>query len=200
MPAMRSDRVILFDLGGVLVETRGRDVLRALRPELAPEAIMARWLASPAVGRFERGRVAPEAFAAEFVAEWRLALAPQEFIESFAGWVPGFFEGAEALVRTVRARHRVACLTNTNALHWERLPGLAELFDAVFASHLTGLMKPEPEAFEHALRGLAVPPQAVCYLDDLPQNVAAARSVGMRAYRVESLPDIERALRAEGLW
>ncbi len=198
---MRSDRVILFDLGGVLVEARGREALQAMLPRaLAPEAIMARWLASPAVGRFERGLIPPETFAAELIAEWDLALGPREFIESFAGWVTGFFDGAEALVRSVRARHRVACLSNVNAVHWERLPGLAELFDAVFASHLTGLMKPEREAFEHALRKLEVRPEAVCYFDDLAQNVEAARALGIRAFRVESLPEIERALRAEGLW
>ena len=198
---MRSDRVILFALGGVLVEARGREALQEMLPRgLASEAIMARWLASPAVGRFERGLIAPETFAAEFTAEWGLALGPREFIESFAGWVTGFFDGAEAIVRGLRARHRVACLTNTNAVHWERLPALAELFDAVFASHLTGLMKPERAAFEHALRGLEVRADAVCYFDDLPQNVEAARALGMRAFRVESPPQIERALRAEGLW
>lgn len=197
---MRSDRVILFDLGGVLVEARGRDALQAmLPPGVAPEAIMARWLTSPAVGRFERGLIPPETFAAEFIAEWGLALGPREFIESFAGWVTGFCDGAEALVRGLRARHCVACLTNTNAVHWERLPALMELFDAVFASYRTGLMKPDREAFEHALCELKVQADAVCYFDDLPQNVEAARALGMRAFRVESLPEIERALRAEGL-
>jgi glucose-1-phosphatase len=200
MPAMKSDRVILFDLGGVLVEARGREALQALLPALEPDAIMARWLVSPAVGRFERGQIPREAFAAEFVAEWGLPLGPDEFIESFAGWVTGFFDGAEALVRTVRARHRVACLSNINSVHWERLPALADLFDAIFASHLTGLMKPGRAAFEHALRELDVRPEAVCYFDDLPQNVEAARAVGMRAFRVGALSDIERALRAEGLW
>lgn len=197
---MRSDRVILFDLGGVLVAARGREALAELLPALPPEAITARWLASPAVGRFERGLISPESFAADFVAEWRLALSPEAFIEAFAGWVTGFFDGTEALVRTLRARHRVACLTNTNAVHWQRLPALAELFDSVFASHLTGLMKPEPVAFEHALSELDVPPQAVCYLDDLAQNVGAARAAGMRAHRVGTRSEIERALRAEGLW
>ncbi|HVC30878.1 MAG TPA: HAD family phosphatase [Steroidobacteraceae bacterium] len=198
---MDSDRVILFDLGGVLVEARGRDALQTmLARKLDPDAIMARWLASPAVGRFERGLIPPEAFAEEFIAEWDLALGPDEFLESFAAWVKGFFDGAEALVRTLRGRHRVACLSNINAVHWARLPQLPEMFDAVFASHLTGLMKPDREAFEHALRALAVRPDAVVYFDDLAPNVEAARSLGMRAVQVAALSDIERALRAQGLW
>ncbi|HVB48225.1 MAG TPA: HAD family phosphatase [Burkholderiales bacterium] len=198
---MASDRVILFDLGGVLVEARGRDALQSmLGRRLEPEAIMARWLASAAVGRFERGLIPSEAFAEEFIAEWGLALGPREFLEDFAAWVTGFFDGAEALVGALRTRHRVACLSNINAVHWARLPGLPEMFDAVFASHLTGLMKPDRQAFEYALRELAVRPDAVVYFDDLAPNVEAARSLGMRAFRVAAFSDIERALRAQGLW
>ncbi len=193
------DRVILFDLGGVLVESAGRAVLRSLLPQLGERAVMERWLGSPAVNRFERGRTEPRAFAREFVAEWGLALSEEEFIESFASWVTGFFDGAEALVRSLRRRHRVACLSNTNAIHWARLPGLAALFDVCFASHQTGLMKPDREAYEHALRELRVGPDEVVFFDDLLPNVAAARSIGIHAFQVRGFADIAPILRTEGL-
>jgi len=191
--------VVVFDLGGVLVESRGREVLRALLPQLGEHEVMERWLASPAVDRFERGRSEPREFAREFLAEWNVALTAEEFIESFAGWVTGFFDGAEELVRALRPRCRVACLSNTNALHWARLPHLPALFHDCFASHRTGLMKPERAAFEHALAALGAAPHEVLFLDDLAPNVAAARSVGMRAHQVAGFADIEPILRAAGL-
>jgi len=193
------DEVILFDLGGVLVESRGREVLRALLPRLGERELMERWLASPAVDRFERGLSEPQAFAREFVAEWDLALSAEEFVESFAGWVTGFFDGAEALLRALRGSHRIACLSNTNALHWARLPQLPQLFDECFASHRTGLMKPERAAYEHALRALGAAPGEVLFFDDLAPNVAAARAVGMRAFRVGGFADIAPTLRDAGL-
>jgi HAD superfamily hydrolase (TIGR01509 family) len=196
---MPERRVILFDLGGVLVESRGRSVLRALLPQLGEHEVTERWLRSPAVDRFERGRSEPRAFAREFIAEWRLALSEEAFIESFASWVTGFFDGAEALVRALRRRHRVACLSNTNALHWARLPQLPALFDACFASHRTGLMKPEREAYAHAVRELGAAPEAVLFFDDLAPNVAAARSVGFDAHQVGGFADIVPILRAAGL-
>jgi HAD superfamily hydrolase (TIGR01509 family) len=197
---MRSDYVVLFDLGGVLVDNTGEQGLSALLPyQLSRQEIWARWLASDAVRRFECGRISPEVFAARFVEEWRLEVGPAAFIESFVTWPKGLFDGASVLVRNLRAQHRVACLSNTNALHWARFPELPELFDSSFASNLTGFLKPDPEAFEHVLRELDVRADAVCFFDDLLQNVEAARALGIRAVQVRTFAEVEPALRAEGL-
>lgn len=198
---MRSDRVILFDLGGVLVENTGEQGLSSLLPyQLDRQEIWARWLASGAVRGFERGQISPEVFAARFIEEWRLEVAPAAFMDAFVAWPRGLFDGAAALVRNLRARHRVACLSNTNALHWARFPELPELFDSIFASHLTGFLKPDPEAFEHVLRQLDVRADTVCFFDDLSQNVEAARRVGIRAVQVTTFAEVEPALRAQGLY
>jgi putative hydrolase of the HAD superfamily len=193
-------RVILFDLGGVLIENTGRDGLLALLPyELEQSRVLERWLASPAVKRFERGLVPAQTFAAEFIEEWRLQIGPAEFIDAFASWPKDFFDGARPLIRALRAQHHVACLSNTNSLHLARFPDLPELFDSVFASHLTGLIKPDREAYEHVLRQLDVPADAVYFFDDLLPNIDAARAVGINAFHVGTFSDIEAALRTEGL-
>jgi putative hydrolase of the HAD superfamily len=198
---MRSDYVVLFDLGGVLVENAGEQGLSSLLPyELGRQEIWARWLASDAVRRFEGGQISPEVFAALFIEEWCLELEPAAFIEAFAAWPRGLFDGAAALVQKLRTLHRIACLSNTNALHWARFPELPELFDANFASHLTGFLKPDPEAFEHVLRELNVRAEAVWFFDDLLQNVEAARMAGIRAVQVRTFTELEPALRAEGLY
>jgi putative hydrolase of the HAD superfamily len=198
---MRSGRVVLLDLGGVLVENAGEQGLSALLPyELSRQEIWARWLASDAVRRFEGGQISPEEFAARFIEEWRLEVGPAAFIESFVTWPRGLFDGAAVLVRNLRAQHRVACLSNTNVLHWARFPELAQMFDASFASHLTGFLKPDSEAFEHVLRELDVGADSVWFFDDLLQNVEAARRAGIRALQVRTFADVEPALRAEGLY
>lgn len=198
---MASGRIILFDLGGVLLENTGEQGLLSLLPyRLSRQEVWERWLASAAVRQFEQGRISPQAFAAQFIEEWQLKLGCAEFIASFATWPKGLFDGATPLVRKLRMRHRVACLTNTNAVHWARFPDLPELFDSSFASHLTGLLKPDREAFEHVLRELGVAANAVHFFDDLLQNVEAARKVGINAVQVRSFDEIEPALRAQGLY
>ncbi len=197
---MPPGKVVMFDLGGVLVENTGAAGLAAMLPmPLEPGELWRRWLDSPAVQAFERGLTAPEAFAAAFIDEWRLALEPAAFLDAFVGWPRGLYEGADALLRELRGRHRLACLSNTNALHWQRLTSLQTLLDACFVSHETGFVKPDREAFAHALERLDALPSEVYFFDDLLQNVNAARAMGIRAFRVGSFADIEPILRAERL-
>jgi len=196
---MPERRVILFDLGGVLVGTRGREVLRSLLPHISEQGVAQRWNASPAVHRFESGATSPPRFAQEFIAEWELGLGETEFLDSFATWVTGPFDGAKDLLQSLRTRHVVACLTNNNAVHWEQVSEVAALFERTFASHLIGHMKPDPEAYRHVLRELNVRPDAVHFFDDLAPNGAAARDMGMNAYQVAGVEEVRAVLRAQGL-
>jgi len=198
---MRRDRVIMFDLGGVLIENHGKAELTAMLP-LAPEPhdIWIRWLASPSVRGFERGMLTPEQFSTAFVAEWQIALEPSAFIQAFATWPKRLFEGAEELLHALKQQHHLACLSNTNAIHWERFPQLHALFDSRFLSHEMGLVKPDREAFEYALEHLNARPGDVYYFDDLLLNVSAAREAGMSAFHVEVFSEIEPILHGEGLY
>ena len=117
----------------------------------AKEELWDRWLACPWVGSIQRGQCQPEDFASGVVPDLGLAISPAEFLERFQRWPESLFDGAVELVNMVRARVRVRCLSNTNAVHWDQLRrswGLDQLFDVVLLSHEMGLLKPEPGIFE----------------------------------------------------
>jgi putative hydrolase of the HAD superfamily len=195
-----SSKIILFDLGGVLIENNGRQALMAMLSQALPDHQVAeRWNDSPAVRLFESGRSSAQEFASAFIEEWQLGLAPACFISSFSGWLGGFFPGVPELLRALRARHRIACLSNTNVLHLARMPDLRSVFDGCFLSHEMGLMKPDREAFEFALNALSVRPQDVWFFDDLLANVSAARALGINSHRVAGFADVEPILKREGL-
>lgn len=197
---MRTPTLLLFDLGGVLIEL---DIFERL-PLLSSNAqsgaaLKRRWLMSPAVRRFERAETSADEFAAEFLAEWDIALAPTEFLAEFAGWAKGFYPNARPLLRALRRRYRVGCFSNSNALHWEKFGGFAEDFDIAVSSHLLGLAKPDPAAFVGALESCAATAAETWFFDDSPANVEAARSVGLRAFQADGCTALEAILRAEGL-
>jgi glucose-1-phosphatase len=80
--------VLLFDLGGVLVDIAIFDALRALLGEaLDDDAVRARWLRSPAVRSLELGWITPSVFASRFIEEWQVPLAPEAFLLDFFSWV-----------------------------------------------------------------------------------------------------------------
>lgn len=196
--AMSVRPVLLFDLGGVLVDFAGFSELAALCP-LPEDEIRGRWLESPAVRAFERGALAAPEFARRFVAEWDLALEPERLLAEFIRWNRGFYPGAERLLRRLRPRHRLACLSNSNESHWAARPELPPLFDDVFPSHHLGLVKPDREIFERVIARLDVDATAIHFFDDSAVNVLAARRAGMAAHQVAGIPALEARLAELGL-
>ena len=59
--------------------------------------------------------------------------------------------------------------------------GYASAFDRTFYSCDVGYAKPDPAYFEQIVRDLGVAPGDLLFIDDLDDNVAAARSVGLHA-------------------
>ena len=192
-------RVLLFDLGGVLLESVGFERLRELLPApLEAAQLKARWLSSPAARDFERGAITPPEFAARLVAEWHLRCTPAQLLGEYRDWVRGFYPGALELLARLRRRYRVACLSNSNALHWDKFGGFAGQFEPALASHLMGTLKPDEACFADAVRACAAPADSIAFFDDAAPNVSAARRVGLRAHRVDGPQGVLEVFAREG--
>jgi putative hydrolase of the HAD superfamily len=202
-PVTDSPAVVLFDLGGVLVQLRGIEIMREwLGYTLSEEELWRRWLHSPSVRQYETGRMAAEEFACGVVAEFGLPLEPERFLQSFGEWPITLYPGASQLLARIPGGYRRAVLTNSNALHWPRVLSAIEsgaAFDLHFASHLTGRIKPDADAFEHVLEALGCVAADVLFLDDNLLNIEAARLVGMHASCVKGPVEAQRALRDFGI-
>ncbi|NTV63693.1 MAG: HAD-IA family hydrolase [Oscillochloris sp.] len=59
------------------------------------------------------------------------------------------------------------------------------LFEVALTSAMLGTYKPDLRAFAAVAEALALPPAACTFVDDLAENVAAARSIGMQAYQID---------------
>jgi glucose-1-phosphatase len=192
--------VLLFDLGGVLVENHVFDELRSLLGQTVDDDVLRdRWLSSPAVRDFELGRISSTAFTSRFLDEWKISVPPEDFKDSLASWVHQPYPGAEELVSWLRRRHQVSCLTNCNEAHWSQLAPFMRAFDSSFSSHLLGRVKPDKAAFEAVIEALGVRPDQVTFFDDSQTNVESAQRLGITAFRVRGLQEVRRVLAGEGL-
>jgi putative hydrolase of the HAD superfamily len=183
---MISPNVLLFDLGGVLVENGGLGELQGLLGgSIEPGELRHRWVNSPSVGRFETGCCTGDEFAASFMEEWGLRLEPGEFLARFRAWVKAPYPGIPEVLADLRGRHPLACLSNTNVVHWEKvlqMHGLRPVLERPFASHVLGLMKPGADVFAHVVRELGCRPGEIAFFDDGPENVAGAAKAGLSAH------------------
>jgi glucose-1-phosphatase len=193
-------RVVLFDLGGVLVRVPGVAAMQDLAGIDSEAEVWRRWLACEWVRRYERGHCSASEFAAGVVTEWDLPISSDEFLARFRQWPDGLYEGALEMVRAVREQAGVGCLSNTNSLHWDAMErwGLAGAFDHTFLSHRMGLVKPDRVVFEHVVGELGVPAREIVFLDDNAVNVDRAAVLGFDSQRVQGPGQAARALAERG--
>jgi FMN phosphatase YigB (HAD superfamily) len=179
---------VLFDLGNVLVRldmARGLARLRSLSgrgPASLEEAAV--FFGAPALA-CNRGELGPDAFIdalAAAVGATGLARATLRDVwcDIFTPWPE-----MEALAeRVLAAAHPAYLLSNTDPIHFEwlarRMPVLGRL-DGLHLSYEVGRLKPDPAFFTSALERFGLEAARCAFLDDRPENVEAARSVGIPA-------------------
>jgi glucose-1-phosphatase len=189
--------LVLFDLGGVLIEVPGVRAMLELTGIQTEEELWRRWLTCRWVRLFESGGCSEAEFAAGVVADWQLDLSAAVFLEAFRDWPAGPLPGAAGLVAQTRASVATGCFSNTNALHWhDHIAGwpLTDLFDHRFLSFELGQVKPDIAAFTHVADLLEVPAGRVLFLDDNAVNVEGAAAAGFQAARAAGVEEARQRL------
>ncbi|MCW5748263.1 MAG: HAD-IA family hydrolase [Alphaproteobacteria bacterium] len=190
---------VLWDFGGVILSSPF-DAFAAYErdaglPENFIRQLNARNPDANAWARMERSEIGTDEFATLFEAEAAAAghkIDGRLVLSLLGGSVRP--EMVEAL-RRVRARYRVACITNNvkvgngpgmahDAERAQRIADIMDLFEHVVESSKLGLRKPDPRIYRHTCDLLGVVPQTCIYLDDLGINLKPARAMGMRTIKV----------------
>lgn len=194
---------VLFDLGGVLIELAGVEKMLEWSPDIdTSEELWRRWLHSDAVRRFETGAIGRDAFAAALIDEFGVPVGAEEFLAAFTWWPRSVLPGAFELLAAMRGRYRLASVSNTNEIHWDRFSRVWSLdaaFHHNFPSHLVGKLKPDADYFEHVLDAMDIPAQQVLFIDDNAINVESAARLGIHTRRVVGVDGARQAFRELGL-
>jgi HAD superfamily hydrolase (TIGR01509 family) len=195
--------VILFDLGGVLIELAGVEKMIEWSPGIgSTDELWRRWLHSDAVRRFETGLIGRDDFASALIGEFGVPVGPDEFLAAFTWWPRSVYPGAFELLAAMRERFRLASVSNTNEIHWDRFSNTWSLdaaFHHNFPSHLVGKLKPDADYFEHVLEAMGAPAQRTLFIDDNAINVDAAARLGILTRRVAGVAGAQAAFRELGL-
>ncbi len=195
--------VLLFDIGGVLVELGGVEQMMGwTKGKYDISGLWKAWGASHAVHKFETGQCGTKEFINAFLKEWDMQITPEQFLAGFTCWPKRKFEGVDSLILALGSQYRLACFSNNNEVHWPRTRdglGIGKLFGECYLSHKIGLHKPSAESFEYVAGQLGVEPARVVYLDDSTANVNGALNAGFRAFKTQGMGQVVDRLRALGV-
>jgi 2-haloacid dehalogenase len=197
--------IVVFDLGGVLIDWDPRHLYRKLFAD--DEAGMEHFLATVCTREWHRHHDAGRSFAEG--ARLLKAEHPDkaELIDAFGNregeMMAGSIAGTVEILQELRDREvPLYALSNWPA---ESFPHARQRFDflgwfrGILVSGDVKVIKPDPRIFELLVERFAIDPLSAIFIDDVEANAAAARAFGIHAIHFTNPAALRAELVALGL-
>ena len=191
-PAWLASRpVLIFDLGGVVLDWNPRHLYRKLIPDEVAREWFLTEVCSPAWNlQMDTGKPSAEAVAelsARFPDQAGLISAYWDrWPEMLGGPIPGTSELVTELAKSGRELYAIS---NFNGEVWpatmDAFPML-NCFEDIGISSFVGVCKPDPRIFAVALRRFGVAAGDCLFIDDVAANVDGAKAAGIAAVQFTS--------------
>ena len=192
--------VILFDIGGVLL-TNGWDHCEraAVLDHFQLDKAEFERRHATANDPWERDLISARAYLDETVFYEPRSFAYDDFLEAIFAQSVELPNGALGILRELAASGRcmVGCLNNEAREPNEHRFGKFDLrrhFDVALSSCYIGLRKPKPEMYRRALDIVGKPADRILFIDDRPENAAAAAAAGMKTIWFKGADNLRRDL------
>ncbi|HEY1506438.1 MAG TPA: HAD-IA family hydrolase [Stellaceae bacterium] len=187
---------LVFDVGGIFILHDNERLFRRLAESCNMANAVERVRAAAMDPHITTGARPVHDVYDELVAELGYARDWQGFLADWSSHFsvdPAMLELLAALARD----HRVLLFSNTNREHWDYVTKLADgalgRYEA-YLSHEIGDMKPHASAFDLVSSRAGIAPQRTLFVDDLAENVAAARAVGFHGHIFKGRAEFEQFL------
>lgn len=191
---------LVFDLGNVLVEFKPKDYMQRLGfSEDDTENLFQIIFKDKRWNEFDRGTITIDEYTQDLKAEH------PEYSEQITtmfsnNWPENFLKPKQASIdflQKVSNKYDIYVLSNVSEYVLDYVKSLS-FWDKVKSgtySYQIGSCKPEPEIYEAFLRDNKVKPEECLFLDDLSQNIEAAKKFGMKGIVFhDNLPEVMNIL------
>ena len=189
---------VLFDLGNVLAVIdfyKFWSSLGFLRPEeIAPftDGYIS-W-----TRQFESGFVSTNEYLTGLHSVFGRSFSVEQLERAFASIIREPIDGMMEVVKRVSREHRTALVSNTNEIHYkislDKLDVLGVL-PTHYLSYKMRVMKPAQGFYNAIIDDQKIDPSEMLFIDDIPENVNAAKSAGMQAICFEGVEKLNTSLK-----
>jgi HAD superfamily hydrolase (TIGR01509 family) len=203
---------VIFDIGRVIV---GLNLNRAFAPiaagihdndssaqQLSPEEVWKIVHEDERWQDWQEGRLSPQEWHEHLMRRLKLSLSYAQFRDTWNLVLDPETILSDDLFALLRARCRLALLSNTDPIHVEALEQrftFARHFPVRIYSCSVGASKPSAAIYRAALERLGISASEALYVDDIQEFVDAATGLGLDAIRFESRGILEDHLRRRDL-
>jgi putative hydrolase of the HAD superfamily len=194
---MNAISTVVFDLGRVLVNIDFDAFPNAL--ELTTPESRAPYRSAVAVQSrlYETGKISTDEFISRLFDVFQKKYTRDHLLFAWNEIILEDVPGIAHLIDIVAERHGTAMLSNTSASHFEKAERECSTVKKIarrFLSFEIGEAKPAPGIYRHVIRELQTDPSRLLFIDDLPENIEAAREAGMNGLLFTGLDRLQRDL------
>lgn len=195
-------RTLIFDLSEVIVAG-----LFGLEKILAPQVGMEerevmRVFGGDLLQAICCGEISEDEYLAQLLARSGWPFSQQYLKELIRANFHTEMPGMRPLLARLSGRYELVLLSD-HAREWAAylrgVHSVFDLFQPVFFSYELGQTKRSPETFRRVAEQLGRQPEECLFVDDNPENVARAESVGMSGIAFISAKDLEKQLQLRGM-
>ena len=145
----------------------------------------------------ETGKISPEEFRNLIREVAQKELTDTQIDTAWNALILHIPEHRITILERLKKQFRTFLLSNTNKIHYDDytaviqrengISGLDHLFEKTYLSHEMGLRKPDPEIFKVVLRENNLTAEETLFIDDSPQHIESAKSIGINAYHLDNV-------------
>jgi HAD superfamily hydrolase (TIGR01509 family) len=188
-------KIILFDLGGVLINLDYQATISAFEKlgitnfdELYTQADQ-----ESLFDDLETGKVSSMHFINRLLDKLPAGITANQVVHSWNAMILNFPLERLKLVERLSKNHTLYLLSNTNGIHMEKVrrelqkvsrKPLEDYFSEVYLSHEIGCRKPHSETFKAVLDKMEVTADKVLFIDDSAQHIEGASAIGIESHHL----------------
>jgi glucose-1-phosphatase len=199
---MNKISAVLFDLGNVLVRIDFDMFWRSLG--FSEKESRAPFLSGykTYTRQYETGLIQTDDYLKGLHAVFDERFTIVQLEQAFTNIILDPIEGMSGIVNRVSRNCQTALVSNTNEIHFRfslsKFDFLHELHKH-YLSYRLKVMKPSKGFYEAIIKDLKMEPSEILFIDDINENVIAARNSGIQAMEFEGPDKLEKKMAAFGI-
>jgi len=202
---------IIFDWGGVITDLC-YECCRNKFLELGVKDFSKNYmdlLSNPIFSEFETGKISENQFREFIRSNSTNQLTNDDIDNAWCKMLGDTPTQRIELLQNLNKRYKTILMSNTNNIHVRYytnylkekfgLDSFENIFHKVYFSHIIGLRKPDKKFFEYILEENKLNPSETLFLDDSPQNIESASSIGINSILITKNNPIEKLFNNKNL-
>ncbi len=186
----RSINNIVFDLGAVLLHWQPREIAQAFTPDpLLQDSLLDNIFYHDEWQRLDAGVIDEQQAIEHFARNTGLDTGEVARLMLLVKQSLMPKQDSVELLTMLKDQHRVYCLSNICNEIFEFVSqrhDFFNLFEDTVISAQVKMIKPDPAIFRYMLDRFKAEPRNTLFIDDMPANIAAAQSLGIRGIQFEN--------------